>query len=112
MFGFVDENTIKISIALIILFVVAFIFPGSLKKYIPLSIFVFVSIIAILIYARESSISDNTKYFKNGDNLICQAKDENLYLVSKEKGWSIKDIYFLKDSLLIEANHCDKKDSI
>lgn len=112
MFGFVDENVIRISIALIILLFVTFIFSSSLKKYIPLSIFVFVSIIAILIYARESSISKNIKYFKSGNNLICQAKDENLYLVSKEKGWSIKDIYFLKDSLLIEANHCKRKESL
>ena len=112
MFGFVDENIIKVTIALIILFVVTFAFPGSLKKYIPLSVFVFVSIIAILIYARESSISENIQYFKNGDNLICQAKDENLYLVSKEKGWSVKDIYFLKDSLLIDTNRCKRKESL
>jgi hypothetical protein len=57
-------------------------------------------------YNKQSDAQTNLQNFKRGNSFICNAGDNNSYRVSKKDGWTIENIYFIKDSLLIRADKC------
>ena len=59
-------------------------------------------------YNLQQDVTLNQQHFKSNSSFICKAKDNNDYKVSKKNLWSIDDIYFTKDSLLIRADKCEE----
>ena len=60
-------------------------------------------------FYNENLALENIKDVNNGKSLKCR-DDESLYLVSKKNNWIIDGIYFTKDSLLIRADNCKRRE--
>lgn len=55
---------------------------------------------------NKNDALENVKFIQDGHALKCTV-DSTLYKVSHAEGWGVEnDIYFIKDSLLIRADHC------
>ena len=96
---------------IILLFIVVGLFSNSLKdKKLLLGIVVF--LVPLLISISLYSSHNNFEHFKNGGKLICKSTHrdgEDIYLISKEEGWTRFDSYFKKDSLLIKTYQCEER---
>ena len=66
-------------------------------------------------YASYSDAKNNRRYFSDGDMLKCLSgggiyTSANQYSVSKAEGWILKKSYFVKDSLMLHADMCEKQE--
>lgn len=120
MLDFISVDTVKglIMLFLSILILIFSIMSGKNNKdkstskdgKTVFSIFVLGLIITPFIeaYNLQQDAILNQQHFKSNSSFICHAKDNNDYKVSKKSLWSIDDIYFIKDSLLIRADKCEE----
>ena len=56
-------------------------------------------------YYTYQTAEDNIGYFKQNKELHCASLTSS-YKVSKNDNWQLDKNYFVKDSLMIKANHC------
>jgi hypothetical protein len=69
----------------------------------------FISLPFLEMYLSKLDADKNTKYFNTAATLRCEGGDKNNYLISQTTGWSLNDkYYFLKESLLIRADKCER----
>jgi len=64
-------------------------------------------------YEKYSETKENKEFFKNEKLLKCFSggglySEANRYRVSKKNGWNLEGDYFIKDSLMIRANKCER----
>ena len=67
----------------------------------------------LVVYNFDKNAKTNIKLFKQGKTLVqyAQIRGQANYIISKEKGWRIKnDIYFTNDNFIIKASQCDLLD--
>ena len=55
-------------------------------------------------YYTQQTAQENMQHFKQDKVLQCTSLSS--YKVSKEDGWELDKNYFIKDSLMIRADHC------
>lgn len=77
-----------------------------LKRYFLLFALLLLTLPFIEAYIAQSDVKSNQTSFTNGASFICKESKDKSYSVSKKELWSIKEIYFSKDSLLIRADRC------
>ncbi|WP_151900479.1 hypothetical protein [Sulfurimonas hydrogeniphila] len=114
MFAFIDQEMIK---AVILLILTIYVFYGSLsldgskpsllKVIHTIAITAIISIFVVAYNNKEDAIA-NTKAFLHKSVFVCK-NSENLYRVSKKDGWSVDGYYFVKDSLMIRADGCERR---
>ncbi len=79
-------------------------------KYLVLMIAIFYFLHS---YEKYSETKENKEFFKNEKLLKCFSggglySEANRYRVSKKNGWSLEGDYFIKESLMIRANKCER----
>ena len=64
-------------------------------------------------YSSYSNAKSNMGYFSDGNVLKCFSggiyTSANQYSISKSEGWRVKKNYFIKNSLMIHADMCEKQ---
>ena len=110
MFEYMNYNAL-------IFFGVFFVFPILLFKVkeplMILSVVVLIGLIFWDAYNSYTTAQESKAYFKGGTSLKCISggglySSANEYRVSKKNGWKMEGDYFIKDSLMIRANKCEK----
>lgn len=90
---------------------------SSSAKDIKALVIIIFSVLFILAFAklydeniRDSERAEYITHFKNNKELLCNIGGQEKYLVSQERGWSIKDKkHFLKGDRLIPIISCIKQ---
>lgn len=102
-------------LVLFFMFLFFFLFPimsvGKCKRRCGIKTFMYlsitISIIIYMIYAMYNKEYKNIKAFYNNSEFIC-IDFRNKYLVSKAKGWVVKNNeFFIKDHMQVYAVDCD-----
>jgi|GEM_PF-1438711 len=57
---------------------------------------------------EASCVEDNKNEFSHGSSFICENRSDK-YRVSKKDGWEVDKSYFVKESLMIRADMCEKE---
>ena len=102
----------NMSAFVVVLFFSITIFMTKDKFTAILVVFLYI-LIAYDAYSSYDNALENMKYFNNKKSLTCFSggglySSANKYYVDKSSGWILKKDYFIKDSLMIRANKCDK----
>ena len=108
---FIDKHLIISSVLLLLASLIASI--GGRKSDVNFFmswIFVLVIIfnIANPIYTA-SCAEDNIKEFSQGIGFTCKNSNDNKYRISKQDGWEVDKSYFVKESLMIRADMCERE---
>ncbi len=115
MFAFIDQQMV---VAVIILIGAIYLLYGSMRldKSNPVNINYFhamaiTAIISIFIvgFSSEQDAIANTIAMQKHHKILECKNNNNLYRVSKEDGWSVDGLYFIKDSLMIRADMCEQR---
>ena len=109
MFDYLNMGLVVIES--ILLFLALLVLPGisvdmDKKVYtnIKFLIFVTLSIPTLDAYSAYLTANENITHFNKNKELRCT--NASSYLVSKKDGWKFDKTYFIKDSLMIRADHC------
>jgi len=108
MFEYMDKQII-ISLSLALLMLSLLDLKGK-KKIMQGAVLLYFALIGVGMINSYLTVQENIKSFKNGSELKCSSLEQE-YSVSLENGWSIKQHYFLKDSLLVKVNSCEEFDN-
>jgi len=81
---------------------------GEIKAFFLLLVLTALSVPFIQVYIAQSNAKSNLTHFNEGISLICKEHNDKKYSVSKKERWSIKGIYFSKESILFRADKCDE----
>ena len=81
---------------------------GGTKAFFLLCVLISLTVPFIEATIAQSDAKSNLTNFVNGSRFICIESSDKKYSVSKKEKWSIKSIYFSKDSLLIRADKCEE----
>ncbi len=115
MLDFFSAETLKAVIVLLIAASLLYVATSSnvrgttkkrKKRYFLLFALLALTLPFIESYIAQSDAKSNQTSFTNGASIICKESKDKSYSVSKKELWSIKEIYFSKDSLLIRADRC------
>ena len=99
-----------------LLAIVMLIVDSDKKKRVPLYIFLLVSVTAFLLLANYeyTTAQQNINNFKNKNTTLkCMSGGgihsvSSTYRVSLNNGWQIDKEYFIKDSLAVRINRCER----
>jgi len=110
MFEYVD---IKALIFLGIFIAISFI--GKKKENVFIKVFLWASVILVLYMGQSESntAQENKNFFKRGKVLECHNgggpfNKPQRYRVSIKDGWELQKDSFIKESLMIRANKCER----
>ena len=116
MFTFMDKEIVVVS--LVGLFAIFLLINSQRRANQPFKVNLFFKVVIILVilapfiamYDAKSTASENISFFKSDAGLKCETTTQSSYLVSKASGWTVhQEVYFLKDSLLIRADKCERE---
>lgn len=109
---FIDSEIMKAIIMLMLAFTLLL---SSLNKknkaFVPRwakGVYLFLALAPFLMAAiAMSNAEDNINKFHQGERLFCTA-DKQKYIVTKQSGWRVEGVYFIKESLLIRGDSCEQ----
>ena len=109
---FIDPQLILTSLLLLL---ATFLLSASGKRkksekgYLIEWVLLILIIINIAYPLHEASCTeDNLKEFAQGSGFTCKNSSNN-YRVSKQDGWEVDKSYFVKESLMIRADMCERE---
>ena len=118
MFEYLDTKMMVLPFIVIIICIVIMILKfkkirEDYKSFIGLYFFILSSLLIIYVTINEAynikyNIKNNIDYFKKDITLNCTSGFDN-YLVLQKNNWKIDEDSFVKDSLIIRADKCQKK---
>jgi len=108
MFEYIDKQTI-IALSLAFLMLSLLDLKGK-KKIMQGAVLLYFALLGVSMFDSYLTVQENIKSFKSGSELKCSSLEQE-YSVSKKTGWSVKQHYFLKDSLLVRVDSCEEFDN-
>ena len=107
---FIDPQLILSSLLLLLAtFLLSAKKKGSEKGYLTVWVLLILIIINISAPLHEASCAeDYINEFSRGNSLTCK-NSRDQYRVSMKDGWEVDKNYFIKESLMIRADMCEKE---
>jgi len=115
MFDYITTHSIVLSVItfVILLLAIMVVLGKSMHENKPTKVhyFLFLLMIPLVLmpfidsYSTSESIKENTKYFNDGTTIKCFG-GLTPYLVSKDRGWSLDGMSFIKDDFIADATRC------